>query len=118
MVPGFCYRGSPADGLGYFRVLLQRQLLGIPSELSLTRLPDPLLDTVRNDILNLTTQFPVYAVICRICRENAACDILETDRPGIDWKCSENVFPQLRNTVHGSNLYFVDQITREMEIGQ
>jgi hypothetical protein len=25
---------------------------------------------------------------------------------------------QLRNTVHGSNLYFFDQITHEMEIGQ
>jgi hypothetical protein len=57
-------------------------------------------------------------VIGRICRENAARDILETDRPGIDGKCSEDVFPQLRSTVHGSNLYFVDQITREMEIGQ
>jgi hypothetical protein len=56
--------------------------------------------------------------ICRICRENVERDILETDRPGIDGKCSENVFPQLKNTVHGSNLYFVDQITREMEIGQ
>ncbi len=47
--------------------------------------------------------------ICRICRENASRDILETDSPGIDGKCSENVFPQLRNTVHGSNLYFVDR---------
>jgi hypothetical protein len=56
--------------------------------------------------------------IFRICRENTSCDILETDRPGIDGKCSENVFPQLRNTVHGSNPYFVDQITRETDIGQ
>jgi hypothetical protein len=56
--------------------------------------------------------------IGRICCENAERDILETDRPGIDGKCNEDVCPQLRNTVHGSNLYFVDQITREMEIGQ
>jgi hypothetical protein len=49
--------------------------------------------------------------ICRIYRENASRNILETDSPGIDGKFSENVFQQLRNTVHGSNLYFVDQIT-------
>jgi hypothetical protein len=56
--------------------------------------------------------------IYRIYRENTVCDILKMDRPGIDGKCSEYVFPQLTNTVHGSNLYFVDQITHEMEIGQ
>ncbi len=49
---------------------------------------------------------------------NAVRDILETDGPGIDGKCSENVFPRLRNTVHGSNLYFINQIPHEMEIDQ
>jgi hypothetical protein len=29
--------------------------------------------------------------VCRIFRENTSRDILETDRPGIDGKCSENV---------------------------